>query len=105
MGCFSLKHVRPHADLRRGGVQGEMSLTRRSSAGMIVAAILATTTLCYADVAIPDVLGDGMVLLRDHRVPVWGTASPDELITVSFSGQVKKTRAGKDGRWRVDLDR
>jgi sialate O-acetylesterase len=82
-----------------------MNLTKRSSAGMIVAAILAATTLCYADVAIPDVLGDGMVLQRDHRIPVWGTASPDELITVSFSGHVKKTRADKDGRWRVDLDR
>ena len=30
---------------------------------------------------------DGMVLQRDARVAVWGTADPAEKVTVSFAGQ------------------
>src|SRR5919205_809407 len=57
-----------------------------------------------AEVRLPDVLSDSMVLQRGVRVPVWGTASPGEAVTVSFAGQTKKTAAGADGRWRVWLD-
>jgi sialate O-acetylesterase len=66
--------------------------------------ILMSAVLCYADVKVPDVFSDGMVLQRDHRAPVWGKADPDEVVSVSFSGQVRKTRADKDGRWRVELN-
>src|SRR5215472_14435365 len=82
-----------------------MHLTRRFRVAVIVATVLVSAALCYADVKTPDVLGDGMVLQRDRAVPVWGQADPDEAISVSFSGQIKKTRADKDGRWHVDLDR
>jgi sialate O-acetylesterase len=77
----------------------------RVQQGIILILVLMSAVFCYADVTLPDVLSDGMVLQRDHRVPVWGTADPDEIISVSFSGQVKKTQADKEGRWRVYLDR
>lgn len=57
-----------------------------------------------AEVWLPDVLSDSMVLQRGVRVPVWGTAAPGEAVAVSFAGQTKKTTAGTDGRWRVWLD-
>jgi sialate O-acetylesterase len=82
-----------------------MNLTKRLPVAVIAAAVLISAALGYADVKTPDVLGDGMVLQRDRAVPIWGQADPDEAISVSFAGQVKKTRADKDGRWRVDLDR
>ena len=41
---------------------------------------------------------DNMVLQRGMRVPVWGTAQPDESVTVSFAGQTKRGTAGTDGR-------
>jgi sialate O-acetylesterase len=81
-----------------------MKFTNRLSAGMMVAITLMSAVLCYADVEVPDVLSDGMVLQRDRRIPVWGKADPDEGVSVSFAGQVKKTRADKDGKWRVELD-
>lgn len=57
-----------------------------------------------ADVSLPDVLSDSMVLQRGVRVPVWGRAEPGEAVTVGFAGQTKRTTAGADGRWRVWLD-
>jgi sialate O-acetylesterase len=71
---------------------------------MIIALILISALFCHADVTVPEILSDGMVLQRDHRVPVWGKADPGEIISVSFSVQSKKTQADQDGRWRVELD-
>ena len=66
--------------------------------------VLASAARVRAEVALPDVLSDSMVLQRGVRVPVWGTAAPGEAVTVSFNGQTKRATAGADGRWRVWLD-
>jgi hypothetical protein len=46
---------------------------------------------------------DHMVLQRDRPVPVWGTGTPGEAVSVEFAGQSLTTSVGSDGRWRVDL--
>lgn len=45
---------------------------------------------------------DGAVLQRDQPVPIWGTASDGEKVTVELAGQ-KLTTTATDGTWRVDL--
>ncbi len=57
-----------------------------------------------AEVQLPKLFGDHMVLQRRKPVPVWGWADPGERLTVSFNGQTKKLKAGNDGRWRTNLD-
>lgn len=57
-----------------------------------------------ADVRLPAILGDAMVLQRDRRVPIWGWSEPGKTITVRFAGQAKTAIVGADGAWRVDLD-
>lgn len=47
---------------------------------------------------------DNMVLQRGMRVPVWGTAQPGEVVTVSFAGQTKRCFADTNGCWSVCLD-
>ena len=37
-------------------------------------------------------------------MPIWGTAQAGEIITVEFAGQKKTATAGKDGKWRLELD-
>jgi sialate O-acetylesterase len=56
-----------------------------------------------ADVKLPAIFGDHMVLQRDQKVPVWGWADEDELVIVQFRDQVVQARAGKDGKWSVNL--
>lgn len=58
-----------------------------------------------ADVKLPAIFGDQMVLQRDVPVPVWGWADPGEEVSVSIAKQTKTTTAGKDGKWSVKLDK
>lgn len=55
-----------------------------------------------AEVVLPPVLSDGMVLQQGMKVPIWGTAADGEKVTVSFQGQRVSATAEK-GKWRVDL--
>jgi sialate O-acetylesterase len=45
-----------------------------------------------------------MVIQRRLPVPVWGWSSPNENIIVIFNRQKKKTKADKNGNWRITLD-
>ena len=56
-----------------------------------------------ADVRLPHVLGDHMVLQRDVPVPIWGWAEPGEAITITFGSHEVSTAADADGAWSVKL--
>jgi sialate O-acetylesterase len=56
-----------------------------------------------AQVTMPKVLSDHMVLQRDLPVHVWGTAAPGEEVAVNFRGESRSTMAGVLGRWSVYL--
>jgi sialate O-acetylesterase len=57
-----------------------------------------------AEVSLTSIFKDHMVLQRDRPVPVWGSADPGREISVKFANQIKTTKAGKDGKWKVVLD-
>jgi sialate O-acetylesterase len=65
--------------------------------------ILVLSGLLRADVALPRIFGDNMVLQREMAVPVWGHAAPGETVTVRFAGQEKQARADAEGRWALTL--
>jgi sialate O-acetylesterase len=71
-------------------------------------ALLAAATICAAparaNVKLPAMFTDHAVLQRGMPVPVWGSADPDEEITVSIAGQTHKTKADDKGEWRVTLE-
>ena len=57
-----------------------------------------------AEVELAGVFGDGMVLQRGAKVPLWGRAEPGETVRVEFAGQQVSTSAASDGRWMVWLE-
>jgi len=57
-----------------------------------------------ADVTLPKIIGDNMVLQRGGPVPIWGQASPGEAVTVLFAGQQKRAVTDPTGHWQVMLD-
>jgi sialate O-acetylesterase len=57
----------------------------------------------FSQVTLPKILGHNMVLQQGKKVPVWGTASPGEKISVAFAGQNKTTVADNAGKWSVKL--
>ncbi|MBL9200150.1 MAG: sialate O-acetylesterase [Opitutaceae bacterium] len=66
-------------------------------------AVLSAAAL-RADVRLPAVISNHMVLQRDAVVPIWGWADAGEKITVAFAGQTRTATAAADGAWRVALD-
>jgi sialate O-acetylesterase len=61
--------------------------------------------LARAEVKLPAIFSDHMVLQRDIQIPVWGWADPGEEVTVTFGGQSAKTITDSDGRWKVCLEK
>lgn len=59
------------------------------------------TLIARADVKLPKLISDGMVLQRDIPTKIWGWASINEKVSVRFNGKTVRTTAGTDGRWSV----
>jgi len=71
----------------------------------VVAIIFPLALHAQAEVKLPAVFGDEMVVQREAKVPVWGWAEPGENVTVSGSwGAKAKATAGDNGRWSVKVD-
>lgn len=58
-----------------------------------------------AEVKLPAIISDHMVLQRDVPVPIWGWASPGEEVAVTFAGQTKTATTDATGRWSIKLDK
>jgi sialate O-acetylesterase len=67
-----------------------------AAAGAIGLLVLGTVS-ASADVKLPAVLSDHMVLQQQMSVPVWGTADAGEEVTVTF-GQQKQDSQGRPRR-------
>lgn len=57
-----------------------------------------------ADISLPSIFSDHMVLQRDAPLPIWGQGAAGEEVTVSFAEQAATTTANDEGRWSVSLD-
>lgn len=60
-------------------------------------------TPLLADVKLPVIFSDHMVIQRDVEAPVWGWADKGEKVSVSFAGTNQSATAGDDGKWMVKL--
>ncbi len=57
-----------------------------------------------AELKLPAIIGDNMVLQQKQANPLWGWDVPGTEVTVKFAGQTKSAKAGADGKWTVTLD-
>ena len=62
------------------------------------------TGASVAALRVASLFTDQMVLQQGMTVPVWGWAKPGDGVRVSFGKQMKETKVGADGRWRLSLD-
>ena len=67
--------------------------------------LLANVSAVFADVSLPAVIGDNMVLQRGRAAAIWGWAEPGEKVSVKGSWQWfwASTSADADGRWNVKV--
>lgn len=70
---------------------------------------LLALALCFygfalsAQVRLPQLVSDGMVLQRDAKIKVWGWAQAGEKVSVKFAGRHYRTITAPDGKWMVTL--
>jgi len=69
----------------------------------VLLAAACCASVATAEIKLPAVIGDNMVLQRDVPLPVWGWAEPAEMVSVTFDNQSITAKTGKDGRWSVTL--
>jgi sialate O-acetylesterase len=69
----------------------------------LFALIFTLTTSAFADVQLPGIISDHMLLQRDMPVRIFGKATPGESVTVSFRGQTVRTLTDPTGRWEAWL--
>jgi sialate O-acetylesterase len=65
--------------------------------------LMALPLVAFADVSLPAILAEHMVIQRGLPVHIWGKAAPDEAVTVVFHGETQATKADGLGRWSVRL--
>ena len=75
----------------------------RLSTALVGIAAFMLALAAHADVKLPAIFGDHMVLQQETKLPVWGWAKPGEKITVAFNGKKAEATAGTDGKWRAEL--
>ena len=79
--------------------------------GLLVVVVVLTDTSANAEVRLPRIFSNHMVLQRGRKLPVWGWAAAGEKLTVKLTGEeidtdffvkVETTAAG-GGRWKLEL--
>ena len=56
-----------------------------------------------AELSMPHIFADHMVLQRNEAINLWGSASPKEKVTVELNGQKTSVRADASGKWYATL--
>ena len=71
--------------------------------GVVVLLLSCGALPICAEVKLPAVLAEHMVLQRDFPIHLWGIAEAGELVSATFRGAVAKTQADKLGCWELSL--
>ena len=69
----------------------------------VVALTFLAVVSIRAEVKLPAIIGDHMVLQQGQADPIWGWDAPGTKVTVVFSGQTNSVIAGTDGKWTVKI--
>jgi sialate O-acetylesterase len=56
-----------------------------------------------AQIKLPRLVRDSMILQRDAKINIWGWAAKNEKINIKFNNKSYKTTTGSDGKWLIQL--
>jgi sialate O-acetylesterase len=70
---------------------------------LLITLVVLLAAPSWADLKMPAIFSDHMVLQQKQSNPVWGWDAPGTEVTVAFADQTLSTKAGSDGKWMVAL--
>ena len=84
---------------------------KRITLFLIAFLLVFTGTLVHAEVTLPRVISNNMVLQRNVQAPIWGWAAPGEQVTVTLSTEAEGAEpiatttavADAEGNWQIKL--
>lgn len=65
--------------------------------------VIATNHTSHAQVTLPQIVRDSMILQRDVPVNIWGWSAVNEKVSVKFNGKTYKTKGNAEGKWSIKL--
>src|SRR5258705_693674 len=71
--------------------------------GLSVILVAVLRQAVHAEVHVPSIIGDNMVLQAGIKVRIWGTAQPGERVTVTFASNKANATADAQGRWQTQI--
>ena len=77
------------------------SLPARVTVALV--SMLAVTASLHAEVVLPQLFHDGMVLQRGRPIPIWGTAPAGDTVSVTLARRTVQAIADADGHWLATL--
>lgn len=66
--------------------------------------LLFVNSILLAEIKLPAIFSDGMVLQQKQEVPVWGWAAEGTQVELTFNGQSKTAISDASGKWMLTLD-
>ena len=72
-------------------------------AALSIGMVLSSALPARADVSLPSIIGNNMMLQQGQPVPIWGWAEPGEKVTVKIGEWQTQTVAGTNGEWKVQV--
>ena len=70
---------------------------------VLLSFIVLSAASILAEVKLPAIFCNHMVLQRGVEIPVWGTAWPKESVTITFNGSIVSVKADTQGNWMAKL--
>ncbi len=73
--------------------------------GTLMLFLIAFTLSLSAEIKLPSIFGDNMVLQQQTNAAIWGKATPNSTISVraSWNNRSVTTRADSEGRWKLKV--
>lgn len=65
--------------------------------------LILTSIGATAQITLPRLISDSMILQRNIPVNIWGWASVGEKVSVTINKKVYRTKTGADGKWKLQL--
>ena len=70
---------------------------------MFISSLIFLPTICMAEVRMPQMFSDNMVIQRDQPIRVWGWADKGSTVIVELNGIITSGTVNEQGQWAFKL--
>lgn len=76
------------------------------NAKLFLLSIFSVIQIAYADISLPQIFGDNMVLQRESEIYLYGWASPNETFTITtgWDNRTIEVKTGVNAKWRITVN-